>query len=81
MIILFLGNFLLAASLLSTGEHNKAQDLFLKAAKGIYSDQFLADHILVSPDSQYESSGYVNYYLKVREFENLIGIYKYCAGR
>ncbi|KAK4875779.1 hypothetical protein RN001_012201 [Aquatica leii] len=66
-------NFLLAVSFLSTGEHKKAQDLFLKAAKGIFTDKFLMDRILCVPGSDDERRAYVNYYLKVIQLFDLHG--------
>lgn len=60
--------------MLSTGEHNKAQDLFFKAAKGVFTDDFLKDRILSMPGSdQSESHAYVNYYLRVIQLFDLHG--------
>ncbi|KAF5295355.1 hypothetical protein FQR65_LT01545 [Abscondita terminalis] len=63
-------NFLLAVSFLGTGEYMKAEDLFLIAAKGIFTDKFLMDRILSIPGSDDWRRASVNYYLKViRLFE------------
>lgn len=45
MILDILGNFLLAAAFLTSGDFQKSYDLFLKAAKGVYSEQFLIERI------------------------------------
>jgi nuclear pore complex protein Nup160 len=58
-------SFLLAASLLTTGENYKAQELFQMAAKGIFTDQFLAQRILTYPHDNNQAKAYINYYLKV----------------
>lgn len=59
-------NFLLAASLLTSGENYKALDLFRTAVKGIFLDKFLEERFLkdfISEESH--AKAYVNYYLKV----------------
>ncbi|XP_044262804.1 nuclear pore complex protein Nup160 homolog [Tribolium madens] len=56
-------SFLLAASLLTTGETYKAQELFQMAAKGIFTDHFLAQRIFTHDHNQ--TKAYINYYLKV----------------
>ncbi|XP_019873892.2 nuclear pore complex protein Nup160 homolog isoform X2 [Aethina tumida] len=59
-------NFLLAASLLTSGENYKALDLFLTAVKGIFLDKFLEERFLkdfISEESH--TKAYLNYYLKV----------------
>ncbi|KAF5272220.1 hypothetical protein FQA39_LY01302 [Lamprigera yunnana] len=66
-------SFLLAVSLLSTGEHHKAQNFFGKAVKGIFSDQFLMKQILNIPGSEDEKKAYVLYYLKVIHLFDLHG--------
>ncbi|XP_072392736.1 nuclear pore complex protein Nup160 homolog [Diabrotica undecimpunctata] len=57
-------NFLLASAFLSTGEYNKAEDLFETGAKGVSTDAFLQERclkgILPSP-----TGAYIHYYLKV----------------
>ncbi|RZC33085.1 nuclear pore complex protein Nup160 -like, partial [Asbolus verrucosus] len=58
-------SFLLAASLLTTGENYKAMVLFQMAAKGIFTDQFLAQRILNHPHDNNQTRAYINYYLKV----------------
>jgi tetratricopeptide (TPR) repeat protein len=50
---------------LTTGENYKAQELFQMAAKGIFTDQFLAQRILTYPHDNNQAKAYINYYLKV----------------
>uniref|UniRef100_A0A1Y1M1R8 Uncharacterized protein n=1 Tax=Photinus pyralis TaxID=7054 RepID=A0A1Y1M1R8_PHOPY len=64
--------FLLAVSFLSTGEHHKAECLFVNAANGIFKDKFLMDRILTIPGSE-DKKADVNYYLKVIQLFNLYG--------
>lgn len=56
-------NFLLAASLLTNGENYKALQLFEGAAKGIFTEQFLAERMLTHETSQ--TRAYISYYLKI----------------
>nr|XP_023015169.1 nuclear pore complex protein Nup160 homolog [Leptinotarsa decemlineata] len=58
------GNFLLAASFLTTGENYKAQELFERAAKGIFTDTFLQERVLKGAEDN-PTKAYINYYLKV----------------
>ncbi|KAG5881796.1 hypothetical protein JTB14_037092 [Gonioctena quinquepunctata] len=57
-------NFLLASSFLTTGENYKAQELFEKAAKGIFTDTFLQERVLKGAEDN-PTKAYINYYLKV----------------
>ncbi|XP_074031669.1 nuclear pore complex protein Nup160 isoform X2 [Leptinotarsa decemlineata] len=57
-------NFLLAASFLTTGENYKAQELFERAAKGIFTDTFLQERVLKGAEDN-PTKAYINYYLKV----------------
>lgn len=50
---------------MTTGENYKAQELFQMAAKGIFTDQFLAQRILTYPHDNNQAKAYINYYLKV----------------
>ncbi|CAH1156010.1 unnamed protein product [Phaedon cochleariae] len=57
-------NFLLAASYLTSGESYKAQELFEKSAKGVFTDNFLQERILKGAEDN-PTKAYINYYLKV----------------
>lgn len=55
----------MAASLLGECEFHKAEVLFLTAAKGVFTDSFLAARALSDADAGIEHRELVNYYLKV----------------
>nr|CAH7729258.1 unnamed protein product [Callosobruchus chinensis] len=57
-------SFLLAASFLTSGENYKAQDLFETAIKGVLTEPFLQQRILVGCEDD-PNRAYINYYLKV----------------
>lgn len=71
----FLGNFLLAASFLTCGEFQKSFDLFLKAAKGVYSEQFLMNR--VSNFVGENSNHCILYFLKVSNVFLVRNLYVY----
>ncbi|XP_050491820.1 nuclear pore complex protein Nup160 homolog isoform X1 [Bombus huntii] len=56
--------FILAVALLEMGEAHKACDHFLRASRGILTDEFLADALLESSVLS-ENSSLIQYYLKV----------------
>lgn len=56
---------MLAVSLLTTGENYKSLELFQVAAKGIFTDEFLAQRVLNDVQDNNQLKAYVNYYLKV----------------
>lgn len=58
--------FILAVALLEMGEAEKAMDHFMKAAKGIFSDSFLAN-VCLRDDVEMTGSALTYYYLKVNQ--------------
>ncbi|KAI4461352.1 nuclear pore complex protein [Holotrichia oblita] len=70
-------NFLLAASFLTSGEFQKAYDLFLKAAKGVYSEQFLIERISISNFIGENANHCILYFLKVIQLFELHGALNY----
>ncbi|KAK9890753.1 hypothetical protein WA026_012101 [Henosepilachna vigintioctopunctata] len=58
-------NFLLACSFLLTSENYKAKELFESAAKGVFTDSFLAQKILKNSVEENPTKVHVTYYLKV----------------
>lgn len=64
--ILFTGHFILAVSLLDNGERDKAFALFMRAAQGVTSEQFLIEKILKSSDGNISpKEAIAKYYLRV----------------
>ncbi|KAI4461367.1 nuclear pore complex protein [Holotrichia oblita] len=70
-------NFLLAASFLTSGEFQKAYDLFLKAAKGVYSEQFLIERISISNFIGENANHCILYFFKVIQLFELHGALNY----
>ncbi|GJQ71484.1 hypothetical protein Trydic_g11201 [Trypoxylus dichotomus] len=68
-------NFLLATSFLTSGEFQKAYDLFLKAAKGVFSEQFLIERI--SNFIGENANLCILYFLKVIQLFELHGALNY----
>lgn len=56
---------MLAASLLGECEFHKAEVLFLTAAKGVFTDNFLTARAPSDADAGIEHRELINYYLKV----------------
>lgn len=63
--LIFVGNFLLAASLLGECDFYKAEVLFLTAAKGVFTDNFLTERAPSNAEPEIEHRELINYYLKV----------------
>lgn len=57
------GNFLLAAAFLYEGQYHKAYNLFIKAADGIHSEEYLLKKIMHNVTRN--SKPIIWYYLKV----------------
>ena len=62
--------FLLASALLNSGEPEKACDLFLSAAGGVPSDEFLTQHLLQLQGDTSDDLA-IAYYLKVKRHEEM----------
>lgn len=65
IIFFFVGHFIHAVSLLDNGDRQKAFKLFMRAAEGVHTEQFLIEKILKNSESISANDAIAEYYLKV----------------